>query len=129
MAMNDLIQIKSNPKFPISVTETAYKKMIEFRDLDDSLPEDAVIRVSCKGGGCSGVLFNIDFDDEIEENDFVKEFSYNEKTIKVVVDPYSATPLQGVTVDFVQTGLVSGFRFEGGDKVKKTCGCGKSFSM
>lgn len=128
--MTDLVQLnKQAPKFPIEVTEKAVKKIIQVLEEDDELNESFSVRVSCKGGGCSGILFNLDFEDEVSDTDFKKTFSHDEKTIQVVVDPHSAPYLEGVTVNFVRTGLTEGFRFEGGDMVKRTCGCGKSFSV
>ena len=127
--MTDLIQIETKNKFPISVTEKAVQKIVATINEDEELDETFSVRVSCKGGGCSGILFNLDFDDEVSSDDYQKVFTSDNGTVNVVVDPYSAPYLEGVTVNYVQDGLIGGFKFEGGDKVKKSCGCGKSFSV
>jgi iron-sulfur cluster assembly protein len=127
--MSEIIQIQREPKFPVSVTQEALRQILIAREGDPDLTEDHNVRVSCKGGGCSGILFNLDFDNEFEEDELLKSFSYNDETIKVVVDPMSAPYLEGVAINYIQTGLTGGFQFEGGDKVKRTCGCGKSFSV
>lgn len=115
--------------FPILLTDNAIKQMIAVRDGDPDLGENFAVRVSCKGGGCSGIIFNLDFDNEFDDEDYQKKFSLDSKEILVVVDYTSAPYLEGLTVDFVKQGLTEGFKFEGGSKVKKTCGCGKSFSV
>lgn len=126
--MSDLIQIQKDD-FPISVTDRALKEMLSVREDDEDLDESFSVRVSCKGGGCAGVQLNLDFDNKVSEMDFKKDFSYKDESIQVVVDAISAPYLKGVTVNFVRDGLVAGFKFEGGDVLKRQCGCGKSFSV
>lgn len=127
--MSDLIQIAKKDTFPVLFTESALKRVLAVIAEDEELDDTFAVRVSCKGGGCSGILFNLDFDNQASDSDFVKDFSFNDQKVTVVIDSHSAPYLEGVTVNYVQTGLVGGFKFEGGDKVKKTCGCGKSFAV
>lgn len=126
--MSDLIQIEKDD-FPISVTEKAIKEMLYVREDDEDLNDSFSVRISCKGGGCAGLTLSLDFDDEVSDMDYKKEFFYKDQSIQVVVDPISAPYLKGVIVNFVRDGLVRGFKFEGGDVLKGQCSCGKSFGI
>lgn len=123
------LTVMTKNEFPLEVTDKAIRKAIDVRQSDSELGNNFNIRVSCKGGSCAGISFNIDFDDEIEDSDWVKEFSVEDETIKVLVDTFSAPYLEGVVVDFVKNGLSEGFTFTGGDHIKRRCGCGNSFSI
>lgn len=116
-------------QFPISLTDKAARQILKVRDGDPQLGESYAVRISCKGGGCSGIMYNLDFDDEIDDEDLVNEMSVDSSQIRIVTDPHSASYLQGLTVDFVRDGLTEGFKFEGASRVKRTCGCGQSFSV
>jgi len=121
-----MIQITKS-EFPITVTESALIKAVEAREADSDLTEKHGLRVACIGGGCSGYMYDLDFDDNPQETDKIKEFSVGEGKLSVMIDPKSLKLLQGMTVDYVKTALSEGFKFQGGDKVSRTCGCGKSF--
>lgn len=116
--------------FPIEFTQLALKTALEARLSDPTLTDKAFLRVSVRGGGCSGFLQELAFDDKLDEDDdIIKEFSVNDKTLSIVVDSFSAMYLKGTTIDYIKTDFSEGFKFIGGESVKNTCGCGKSFSV
>ena len=82
------------------------------------------IRVGVEGGGCSGLMYQLKFDNEINESD--KEFENN--GIKVVVDKKSFLYLVGTTLDFSGGLNGKGFIFSN-PNAERTCGCGESFSL
>ena len=81
------------------------------------------VRLGVKGGGCSGMSYNLEFDSEMGPHDKVFEID----GIKVVVDKKSYLYLNGTTLDYVQQGLTGGFTFVN-PQAKSSCGCGTSFS-
>lgn len=128
--MDSLIQIGSSEKpFPVYLTEAALSKAIDARREDPDLSNLHKLRVGCKGGGCSGYYFSLDFDDRVIEGDVEKQFLLDSESLTVVIDPKSAPLLTGLTVDYVKAGLTEGFKFVGGNNIKRTCGCGASFSV
>lgn len=81
------------------------------------------LRLGIKGGGCSGLSYNLEFTDE-EEGDTVIDF----EGFKVFLDRKSTIYLSGIRLDF-QAGLNGrGFVFEN-PQASNTCGCGESFSI
>ena len=114
--------------FPIRLTETALKMAQQFKSEDPSVPPNAFLRVSVSGGGCSGFKYEVAFDDNLEEDDLSQDFSVNDLILTVVVDAFSLMYLKSVTIDYEKTEFAEGFKFLGNEQVKKTCGCGKSFS-
>jgi iron-sulfur cluster assembly protein len=81
------------------------------------------LRMGVKGGGCSGLSYSLEFDNEVGKHD--KKFDID--GVPVVVDTKSYLYLNGTTLDFVTEGLQSGFTFVN-PQAKSTCGCGTSFS-
>ena len=83
----------------------------------------AGLRVGVKGGGCSGLSYQFRFDTKERPTDKVFEFD----GVKVVVDPKSVLYLHGMTLDYKESLMQSGFVFEN-PNAQKNCGCGTSFS-
>ena len=81
------------------------------------------LRMGVKGGGCSGLSYSLEFDNEVGKHD--KKFEID--GVPVVVDAKSYLYLNGTTLDFVTEGLQSGFTFVN-PQAKSTCGCGTSFT-
>jgi iron-sulfur cluster assembly protein len=94
------------------------KALMESQKLDN-----AFLRMGVKGGGCSGMSYNLEFDTELRK--FDKQFEVD--GVKVVVDVKSYLYLNGSTLDFVQQGLTGGFTFVN-PNAKSSCGCGTSFT-
>jgi len=106
----------------IKVTESAKAQALKLMDEDKK--EGAFIRVGVKGGGCSGLMYNLEFDNELKEDD--KEFEDN--GIKVVVDKKSFLYLVGTELDYSSGLNGKGFVFVN-PNADRTCGCGESFSI
>ena len=107
----------------ISVTETAEKRIYELRE-KDGFTENHHIRVSVKGGGCSGLMYDLDFDANIEDKDEI----FEDRGIKILVDKKSLLYLLGTTLDFSDGLNGKGFQFVN-PNASRTCGCGESFSI
>lgn len=97
---------------------TRVKELIASQNL-----QDAFLRVGVKGGGCSGLSYNLEFDSELGK--FDKQFDVD--GVKVVVDSKSYLYLNGTTLDYVTQGLTGGFTFVN-PQAKASCGCGTSFT-
>ena len=106
----------------ITVTESAKKQAI--RLMEDDGKEGFFIRVGVEGGGCSGLMYQLTFDNEDREGD--KAFENN--GIKVVVDKKSFLYLVGTTLDFSGGLNGKGFVFNN-PNADRTCGCGESFAV
>ena len=106
----------------ITVTDNAKKQAI--RLMEDEGKEGLFIRVGVQGGGCSGLMYQLTFDNQDLEGDK----SFEDNGIKVVVDKKSFLYLIGTTLDFSGGLNGKGFVFQNpnGDR---TCGCGESFSV
>jgi iron-sulfur cluster assembly protein len=82
------------------------------------------LRVGVRTTGCSGMAYVIEFADELEEGDTV----FEDKGVKVIVNPKSLVYLDGTELDFAREGLNEGFKFNNPNE-KDRCGCGESFSV
>lgn len=106
----------------INITESATQKAKQLM-LESNLDDTYFIRVSVKGGGCSGLMYDLDFDNKINEDD-----SITESEIKVVCDKKSVLYLLGTTLDYSGGLNGKGFVFNN-PRASRTCGCGESFSL
>ena len=106
----------------IKVTENAKSKSLQLMKEDGN--EGYFIRVGVKGGGCSGLMYELKFDNTLNESDK----SFMDNGIKVVVDKKSFLYLIGTTLDFSGGLNGKGFVFSN-PNADRTCGCGESFSL
>jgi iron-sulfur cluster assembly protein len=107
----------------ISVTDKAKERIIALRSEENRSGEHN-IRVSVKGGGCSGLMYDLGFDDSISPADQI----FEDKGIKILVDKKSLLYLLGTTLDFSDGLNGKGFQFVN-PNASRTCGCGESFSV
>lgn len=107
----------------ISVTDKAKEKISELLK-QDGRNEHHNVRVSVKGGGCSGLMYDLDFDDKINPADQV----FEDKGVKILVDKKSLLYLLGTTLDFSDGLNGKGFQFIN-PNASRTCGCGESFAV
>jgi iron-sulfur cluster assembly protein len=91
---------------------------------ENNIPAHHGLRLSVKGGGCSGLSYVLGFDEKAGEKDFVRECS----GVKVFIDPKSLFYLSGTVLDFSDGLNGKGFVFNN-PQAAKTCGCGSSFGV
>ena len=106
----------------MTLTENAVKKVKQLLERDSKA--DHGLRVSVKGGGCSGFEYEMTFDAAKKETDHLLEFD----GLNVFVDGMSFIYLQEVTIDYLDSLQGAGFKIDN-PKASGTCGCGHSFSM
>ena len=104
----------------VMLTDAAAEKAKALIDRDDR--EGYFLRLKVVGGGCSGLQYQLMFDNEVLDLDQEAEF----EGLKVVVDPKSAVYVVGTTIDYVDDLNQSGFKIEN-PNAPNTCGCGESF--
>lgn len=85
--------------------------------------DDLALRVAVQPGGCSGLRYQLFFDERSLDGDVVKDFG----GVKVVTDRMSAPYLGGASVDFVDTIEKQGFTIDN-PNATGSCACGDSFS-
>jgi iron-sulfur cluster assembly protein len=106
----------------ITVTEKDKNKAIELMSVENS--PDSFIRVGVDGGGCSGLTYKLEFDNQIKEGDKV----FEDKGMKIVCDRKSFLYLVGTELDFSDGLNGKGFQFHN-PNASRTCGCGESFAV
>ena len=84
--------------------------------------EDLSLRVAVQPGGCSGLRYQLFFDERSLEGDIVREFG----GVNVVTDRMSAPYLMGATIDFMDTIEKQGFTIDN-PNATGSCACGDSF--
>jgi len=104
----------------ILLTETAADKVKTL--LVSEGRDDLVLRVAVQPGGCSGLRYQLFFDDRSLDGDVVKDFG----GVGVVTDRMSAPYLSGATIDFVDTIEKQGFTIDN-PNAGGSCACGDSF--
>ena len=113
---------ETEKKSPLFLTPPAIAKVREIMATQDPLP--AGLRIGVMGGGCSGFQYSMAFENQAGMMD--KVFHYD--GLKVFIDATSLKYLNNCQVDYVETFVAAGFKFEN-PNVKSTCGCGYSFSV
>jgi iron-sulfur cluster assembly protein len=91
---------------------------------ENSIPEGHGLRISVKGGGCSGLSYVLGFDASPGDKDVV----FESHGVTMYVDPKSLFYLSGTVLDFSDGLNGKGFVFNN-PQAKRTCGCGSSFGV
>ena len=110
----------------IEITEAAREKLKEIIGSDEWQGKKCYLRIGVKGGGCSGLSYNLELNDENEHPIDSKDKVFAFPEIRAVVDLKSYLYLSGVTLDYAAQGLTGGFQFIN-PNAKHSCGCGSSF--
>ena len=105
----------------ITITENAAKHI---NDYLTKRGKGLGVRLGVKTSGCSGMAYNLEFVDEVNDDDLI----FEEHGARVYIDPKSLVYLDGTQVDYTKEGLQEGFKFEN-PNVKDSCGCGESFHV
>lgn len=106
----------------IEVTPVAAERIRSLLS-EDGKQESHGLRMKVIGGGCSGLQYQLSFDDVVRDVDAEIEVD----GVKVIVDEKSALYLVGSRLDFVDSLQESGFKIEN-PNASNTCGCGQSFA-
>lgn len=107
----------------VTITDKAKDRILEIRQ-EENRTDDQLIRVGVEGGGCSGLMYNLEFDAESRPNDMI----FEDKGIQIVVDKKSILYLAGTVLDFSDGLNGKGFQFVN-PNATRTCGCGESFAV
>ena len=101
----------------IKFTDKAIKQI---KNLLSKKSPGSFVRITIKGGGCSGFQYEFTFDNEISNDDLNYE--------KILIDKTSADLLKGSEVDYVSELIGDQFKISN-PQSKSSCGCGVSFSI
>ena len=115
MSNNDIME-------GITLTSQAADKINSALKIENK--EGYYLRMSVKGGGCSGMTYKMSFDSNQEEFDKV----FESEGIKIVCDLQSWMYLKGTNVEYSDDMLNGGFKINN-PNAERTCGCGTSFSV
>ena len=107
----------------ITVTDKARERIGLLRN-EEGLSNEYQIRVSVKGGGCSGLMYDLNFDNKTVDTDEV----FEDNDVKIIVDKKSLLYLLGTKLDFSDGLNGKGFQFIN-PNASRTCGCGESFAV
>jgi len=110
-----------NKTHGVSLTDGAALKVRNL--LNQEGRDDLRLRVAVQPGGCSGLIYQLFFDERLMEDDLVREFS----GVELVVDKMSSPYVDGATVDFEDTIQKQGFTIDN-PNAEGSCACGDSFS-
>ncbi len=105
------------------VADSAKQKIEELMK-NSELSSEFFVRVSVTSGGCSGLSYNLDFDDTPQTDDQV----FEDNDVKVVTDLKSFLYLCNTTLEFSGGLNGKGFSFNN-PNASRTCGCGESFAV
>ena len=105
----------------IEVTEKAAQVLRQ--QMEKEKRPDAIVRLAVKGGGCSGLTYDLSFEQTPREYDK----TFESQGLKMVVDKKSYIFLDGTVLDYTSSLMGSGFQFKN-PNAKKSCGCGTSFT-
>lgn len=108
----------------ITVTDRAVQAIRDCILAENKTVDSAYLRVAVKGGGCSGLMYNLSIDDAASDTDLVIQNG----DVRIAVDKKSKLFLHGLTLDYTVGLNGKGFVFSN-PNAKATCGCGESFTV
>ncbi|OZI09859.1 iron-sulfur cluster assembly accessory protein [Siphonobacter sp. BAB-5385] len=107
----------------VTVSQEAAEKIVELRR-QDGLTENFSVRVAVKGGGCSGLMYDLNFASEPQAGDMI----FEDKGVTVMIDKKSILYLAGTELQYSGGLNGKGFVFHN-PNASRTCGCGESFAV
>lgn len=108
----------------IKVSETAKRKIVNLMAEDGFNTKDHFVRVGVKSGGCSGLSYELNFDQTQQDQDKV----FEDNDVRIVINKSSFLYLIGTTLEYSGGLNGKGFVFNN-PNAQRTCGCGESFSL
>ena len=123
--MSEVLTVETKPQNAIFISEKAAAKVRELLQ-EAGVADDPsyFLRVGVVGGGCSGLSYKMDFDNEIGPTDQ----QFEDQGLKIVTDLKSFLYLVNTTLEFSDGLNGKGFHFAN-PNASRTCGCGESFSV
>lgn len=111
----------------VELTDKAVTQVAKLMAAEEKDPDAYGLRLAIKGGGCSGMSYDLKFDEK-QEKDLKQNFKNEDQEVTVYIDPKSSLYLKGMVVDFDDGLMGKGFVFNN-PNASNTCGCGESFSV
>jgi iron-sulfur cluster assembly protein len=108
----------------VKVSEIAKKKISLMMKEEGFSPKSDFVRVGVKSGGCSGLSYELNFDNSKQDSDIV----FEDNDVKIVIEKRSVLYLAGTILDYEGGLNGKGFVFNN-PNAQRTCGCGESFSL
>ncbi len=108
----------------IKVAKTAREKVAILMKEEGFDPSKDYVRVGVKSGGCSGLSYELKFDQHLEQDDQL----FEDNEVRILVDKKSLLYLVGTTLEYAGGLNGKGFVFKN-PNAQRTCGCGESFSL
>lgn len=108
----------------IKVSTSAREKVTVLMQEEGFNPSEDFVRVGVKSGGCSGLSYDLNFDNKQQDGDRL----FEDNQVRIVVDKKSLLYLVGTTLEYSGGLNGKGFIFNN-PNAQRTCGCGESFSL
>jgi iron-sulfur cluster assembly protein len=108
----------------VTVTERAKNQIMALMEKEGIMTETHSLRVGVTGGGCSGLSYQMKFDDKIDSTDTVIDL----ESVKICINKLSLLYLVGTELDYEDGLNGKGFEWRN-PNATRTCGCGESFSI
>jgi iron-sulfur cluster assembly protein len=106
------------------IAESAKDRILEIFEKEQKSPDQYFVRVSVLSGGCSGLSYKLDFDNDLKPTDQV----FEDKGLRIVTDLKSFLYVHNTTLEFSGGLEGKGFYFSN-PNASRTCACGESFSV
>ncbi len=120
MITNEVLGDAGTAVTPVALSETAAAKVLQLLEAEGDTT--LALRLAVRPGGCSGFSYDMFFDAETDDSDFVTETG----GVRLVVDAESTSMLSGATVDYKDGLQGAGFAINNPNQTR-SCGCGQSF--
>lgn len=109
----------------ITVSEQALSHLLDIMESEGISTNTHYLRVGVKGGGCSGLSYVMDFDDNKTDMDEIVDV---DGVLRVLIDKKSVLYLYGTELQFSSGLNGKGFQWVN-PNASRTCGCGESFAL
>lgn|SRR5690625_836446 len=119
--MSETIEETTAPTHDVELTDVAAQKVRSL--LEQEGRDDLRLRVAVQPGGCSGLIYQLYFDERLLDGDALRDFD----GVEVIVDRMSVPYLEGAKIDFADTIEKQGFTIDN-PQAAGSCACGDSFS-
>ncbi len=121
MTTTSIERTETAPAHGVTLTPEAAAKVTSL--LEQEGRDDLRLRIAVQPGGCSGLIYQLYFDERLLDGDATVDFD----GVEVVVDKMSTPYLTGAVIDFADTIEKQGFTIDN-PNAQSSCACGDSFS-